>query len=296
LVEVPEFGSNPGKLQMFTYVPDGLPSRAPVVVVAHGCLQTAADVAEHSGWVELATTRRFALIFPQTSRANESWGGCFRTWEPEHQRRGAGEPLSIVQMIDWMKTRRHVDAKRVFMTGMSSGGLLTNVMLATYPDVFAAGAPQSAGPYKCAESFADVAGCAAGTKRLAAGVLGEQARNGFPGYSGRRPRVSLWHGSADRFLVVTNLTDELHQWAGVLGIDEVPDGIDFVDGHARYRYESASGAPLVETWMVSGLGHAMAVDPDSVHRPCGSTAAYFADSGICAAYWIADWFGIATTH
>ncbi|WP_449426255.1 hypothetical protein [Rhodanobacter lindaniclasticus] len=61
LVEATDFGSNPGHLRMFYYVPPPqLPADAPLVVVAHGCLQTAQEMADTSGWVELAgnTTSR----------------------------------------------------------------------------------------------------------------------------------------------------------------------------------------------------------------------------------------------
>jgi poly(hydroxyalkanoate) depolymerase family esterase len=296
LAEVPEFGTNPGHLQMLVYVPAPLPEHSAVVVVAHGCLQTAADVAEHSGWIELALEHRFALIFPQTSRANEPWGGCFRTWEPDHQQRGAGEPLSVIEMIGWMQSRYRIDRRRTFVTGMSSGGMLTNVLLATYPDVFAAGAPQSATPYKCAMSFAEVAPCASGAKRLSRRELGELARSGYPGYHGRRPRISIWHGSADGLLAVTNLNDELHQWTEIGGIDEMPDRIDFIDGQARYRYDTVPGQLAIETWMVRGLDHAMAVKPSSSRGQCGSVSPYFADAGVCSAYWIAAWFGLVPTR
>jgi poly(hydroxyalkanoate) depolymerase family esterase len=292
LTEVSDFGTNPGKLQMLVHVPADLGAAAGLVVVAHGCFQTAAEVAEHSGWLELADRYGFALVFPQTSRVNEPWGGCFRTWEPAHQQRGDGEPLSIRQMIDWMTLQHRIGRHRVFVTGMSSGGLLTNVMLATYPDLFAAGAPQSAYPFKCAESFADVAPCAAGRKRLDPHALGELARSGYPGYRGRRPRVSIWHGSADPLLVPTNLNDQLYQWVDVAGADDRPDSVDFVDGQARYRYDTRAGTPLIETYMVRGLGHAIAVSPDSRERRCGSLSPFFEDAGICAAYWIADWFGL----
>jgi poly(hydroxyalkanoate) depolymerase family esterase len=294
LTEIPDFGSNPGHLQMLVYVPPGLPDGAGLVVVGHGCFQSAAEVEQHSGWIELATAQRFALVFPQTSRANESWGGCFRTWMPEHQRRGEGEPLSVRQMVDWMKAHHRIAGDRVFITGMSSGGLLTNVMLATYPDVFAAGAPQSAYPYKCAETFADVPLCAAGKKRLDPAVLGGLVRNAYPDFRGHRPRVSIWHGSADPFLVPTDLNDQLYQWTAVAGIDTHPDAVDFVDGQARYRYTSNSGSTRVETYLVRGLGHAIAVNPRASDRRCGSVAPFFSDAGICAAYWIADWFGLVS--
>jgi poly(3-hydroxybutyrate) depolymerase len=77
VVAVPDFGSNPGNLSMFKYVPDQLPPSAPLVVVMHGCTQHAAAFAKESGWTQLADGLRFALVLPETDKPLAN--GCF-TW------------------------------------------------------------------------------------------------------------------------------------------------------------------------------------------------------------------------
>src|SRR3989442_978219 len=67
LVQVSDFGANPGALAMYTYTPSGLEAGRPVVVALHGCTQSAADYYAHSGWAELADRWRFEVVFPQTS-------------------------------------------------------------------------------------------------------------------------------------------------------------------------------------------------------------------------------------
>jgi poly(hydroxyalkanoate) depolymerase family esterase len=292
LCEIDSFGSNPGHLRMFFHIPPGLPENAPLVVVAHGCFQTAKDVADNSGWVEIADIHKFALLFPQTSTTNEPTGGCFRTWEPKHQHRGAGEPLSIRQMIVWALKHHRLDRRRVFITGMSSGGLLTSVMLVTYPELFAAGAPQSAYPYKCATAFEDLKPCAAGERKLTPHAWGELARSGYPGYSGPRPRISIWHGAADSLIMPMNLVFQMEQWTDLMGIEQIADEEKVIAGHVRKRYWDGAGHQMLETYMVRGMGHAVAVDPDGTPE-CGVAAPFFADADICAALWIARWFGIA---
>jgi poly(hydroxyalkanoate) depolymerase family esterase len=292
LQEIESFGSNPGHLRMFVHIPDNLPETAPLVVVPHGCFQTAQDVADNSGWVEMADSYGFAILFPETSRSNEPKGGCFRTWEPEHQQRGAGEPLSVRQMITWMLEHYALDNQRVFITGMSSGGLLTNVMLASYPDVFAAGAPQSAYPYKCANTFDELKPCADDTRDLSAETWGELATNAFPGFFGDRPKVSIWHGEADTLIVPSNLDRQVEQWASVMGVDRDADRVDEIAGHVRQRYNDQNGQPVIETYLIVGMGHAVAVDPDGSHE-CGVAQPFFVDADICAAIWISRWFGIA---
>jgi len=292
LAEIQAFGSNPGNLKMFVFVPEALPPNSPLVVVAHGCMQTAQEIADISGWSELAEAQRFAIIYPQTSRENDSFAGCFRTWLPEHQERDRGEPLSVVQMLQWMFSHHSLDPRKVFITGMSSGGHLTNVMLATYPELFAAGAPQSSFPYKCALSFADVDPCCRGLVTHTREEWGDLARSGNPQYQGTRPRVSIWHGMEDPLLQVVNLDYQLEQWTSALGIDGMADDFKLADGYAGILYEDASGTALVETFKIPRLGHAVALDLRASSPKCGQAGPYSADVHICAATWIARWFGI----
>src|SRR4051794_38649953 len=63
--EVPNFGSNPGNLKMFKYLPDRISDPAPLVVVMHGCLQTARGYHDHSGWAKYADQGGFVLLYPE---------------------------------------------------------------------------------------------------------------------------------------------------------------------------------------------------------------------------------------
>ncbi|MET0179424.1 MAG: PHB depolymerase family esterase, partial [Novosphingobium sp.] len=154
LTEVTGFGSNPGNLRMFRYVPAGLPANAGLVVMMHGCAQTPADVDVESGWIQLADTYKFALVFPQTTFVDPAGLlPCFRTYLAGHNRRGVGEALSVKQMTDWMRSRYPIAGSRVYAAGFSSGAILTGVMLAAYPDVFAAGGILSGHPYGCATNY-----------------------------------------------------------------------------------------------------------------------------------------------
>lgn len=293
LQEIAGFGSNPGNLRMFVVVPPDLPARSALVVLAHGCLQTAQDIADMSGWAELAMMHRFVLMLPQTSKGNDSFAGCFRTWEPAHQQRGAGEPLSVAQMVEWIIAHHAIDRHRIFMTGLSSGGHLTNVMLATYPDLFAAGAPQSSFPYKCATSFQEVAPCCLGKVTHSAKEWGDLVRSGYPGYRGSRPRVSIWHGSADPLLLIANLDRQMEQWTDVLRVDDVPDDVVSEGRLSQWLYADASGKTRVEANTIRGMGHAVAIDLSAQPQQCGEPRPYAEDVRVCAAARIAQWFGIA---
>jgi poly(3-hydroxybutyrate) depolymerase len=70
LREIPAFGSNPGALRMFTYLPPHVSAEAALVVVLHGCTQTAASHDLGAGWSTLADRYGFALLLPEQQRSN----------------------------------------------------------------------------------------------------------------------------------------------------------------------------------------------------------------------------------
>ena len=76
------FGSNPGALRMYGYVPDGLPAGRPVVVALHGCTQSASDYFGHAGWPKHADRYRAALVFPEQTTANNPLP-CFNWFTPD---------------------------------------------------------------------------------------------------------------------------------------------------------------------------------------------------------------------
>ena len=138
LREILDFGSNPGNLRMFGYRPPTLADNPALVVVLHGCTQTAAGYDLGAGWSTLADRYGFALLLPEQQRSNNP-NGCFNWFQPEHSRRDQGEPLSIRQMIEKSVVDHGIDRRRVFITGLSAGGAMTSNMLACYPEVFAGG-------------------------------------------------------------------------------------------------------------------------------------------------------------
>src|SRR3990167_6736450 len=72
LTPVTAFGSNPGSIQMYEYVPSNLTAGRQLVVVLHGCTQSAADMDSETGWTKWADQMGFALLFPQQQSSNNS--------------------------------------------------------------------------------------------------------------------------------------------------------------------------------------------------------------------------------
>ena len=80
------FGSNPGNLRMFVYRPASLADNPALVVVLHGCTQTAAGYDLGAGWSTLADRYGFVLLFPEQQRSNNP-NGCFNWFQPAHSQR-----------------------------------------------------------------------------------------------------------------------------------------------------------------------------------------------------------------
>ncbi|WP_199798098.1 extracellular catalytic domain type 1 short-chain-length polyhydroxyalkanoate depolymerase [Tsuneonella amylolytica] len=290
LTQVTGFGSNPGNVLMYEYVPANLTAGRPLVVLIHGCSQSTADMDAETGWTKWADQMGFALLFPQQQSANNS-SKCWNFFVKSDYQRGGGEPLSIKQGIDWAIAHHASDTRRVFVTGLSSGAAMTNVMLAVYPEVFAAGAPVAGVPFKCATTVGSSLMCNAGTVGKTPAQWGDLVR-GATTWRGPWPRVSIWHGTNDLTVNVANLAETMEQWTNVHGTDQTADTSDTVSGYPHKVYRNGAGAAVVETFSITGMGHGQPVDPGTGTTQCGSATGYNLDAGICASYNIARWFGL----
>ena len=290
LTQIALFGSNPGNIQMYQYVPTNLAAGRPLVVVLHGCTQAAADMDSETGWTKWADQMGFALLFPQQQSANNG-SKCWNFFVKSDYQREAGEPLSIKQGIDWMVAHHATDTSRIYVTGLSSGAAMANVMLAVYPDVFAAGAPVAGVPFKCATTVGSSLMCNAGTVGKTPVQWGNLVR-GATSWNGPRPRVSIWHGTGDLTVNAANLNETMEQWTNVHGVDQVADTTDTVAGYPHKVYRTDVGTAVVETFSITGMGHGQPVDPGTGTTQCGSATGYNLDADICASYHIAKWFGL----
>jgi len=196
LVETADFGSNPGGLRMFAYVPQTMQQPRALVVVLHGCGQTASSYDHGAGWSTLAKHFGFALLMPEQQGANNA-NTCFNWFNPGDVVRGRGEAVSIRQMIARMEKQCGVDQRRIFITGLSAGGAMTSVMLAVYPEVFAGGAIIAGLPFGIASNVREALGGMMQSTSSPADQLGGFVRKASK-HKGPWPKVSVWHGSADR--------------------------------------------------------------------------------------------------
>ncbi|WP_436535783.1 extracellular catalytic domain type 1 short-chain-length polyhydroxyalkanoate depolymerase [Actinoplanes sp. HUAS TT8] len=266
LTEVTGFGTNPTGIRMYLYVPDRLPTKPAVLVAVHYC--TGSGPAFYSGteFKSLADQYGFIVIYPSTVRTGNCWD-VSSTGALTHN--GNSDPVGITSMVKYVQQRYSTDTARTFVTGASSGAMMTNVLLADYPDVFAGGAAFMGVPDTCFRATAgnpadpsQQAGwnsaCANGQVSKTPAQWGDEVRNSYPGYSGPRPRMQLWHGSTDTTLNYNNFGEEIKQWTNVLGVSQTAVKTDTPQsGWTRTWYGNTSAQPPVQAISIAGVGHSL---------------------------------------
>jgi poly(hydroxyalkanoate) depolymerase family esterase len=291
IVESAEFGSNPGDLRMFSYLPPTLVAKPALVVVLHGCTQTAAGYDVGTGWSALAERYGFALLMPQQKPSNNG-NGCFNWFSPDDTARDSGEALSIRQMIAQMTAAHGIDSKRIFITGLSAGGAMTSAMLATYPDVFAAGAIIAGLPYGVANTMQDALSAMYRAPARPARELGDFVRNASP-HAESWPKVSVWHGGADRTVNPANAAEIVKQWVDVHGLPAQPMSEAPVDGYPRQVWWNAAGETVVESYTITHMAHGTPLGIGSDDERYGTEGAFLIEAGISSSWHIAQFFGVA---
>jgi acetylxylan esterase len=182
----------------------------------HGCGGEPTGWWSMTGYRPFADQRGFIAIVPGTKKDN-------RCWEVNTARGlkhgGGGDADGIANMVKYVLDKYKADPKRVFATGNSSGGMMTNVLAATYPDVFAGGASFSgvaagclAGSKGASPQSADPT-CANGKIKKTGAAWGAQVKAMYPSYKGEYPKMQIWHGTADPLVKYPNMAEELKEWS-----------------------------------------------------------------------------------
>jgi poly(hydroxyalkanoate) depolymerase family esterase len=217
LQQITDFGPNPTGLKMYLYVPQHVRPHPAVVVALHYCGGSGPAFFGGTEFASLADRYGFVVVYPSVTRTPVV---CFDVSTPgalTHD--GNSDPVGIVSMVRYTEKTLHADRHQVFATGLSSGAMMTNVLLGDYPDVFSAGSAMSGVPFGC---FATTDGslwnstCATGQVSMTPQQWGDLVRAADPGFHGQRPRMQLWHGTADSILFYPNFAGEVGQWTDVL--------------------------------------------------------------------------------
>lgn len=267
---VPSWGASgvPGYISMYIYVPDRPAANPPILVVSHFCGGSASAVfgqAQGGGIVAAADRYGFIMIFPQTTNPATS----ARCWEVGSRQSlthdGGGDTQAVAQMVRYTITTYRANAARVYATGDSSGAMMTQALLAVYPDVFKAGASfagVAAGCWSAGWSAASNWGgtCAGGNDIMSAQQWGDLVRGMFAGYTGHRPRVQLFHGDADAIINYRNFGEAIKEWTNVLGLATIPTststGLTLGTHQAtRQQWKDSCGQVVLDAFTSLGGDH-----------------------------------------
>jgi feruloyl esterase len=292
LLSQKEFGSNPGNLRMYYFLPDSLVQKK-LVVVLHGCSQTAQSCAQQTGWNDLARAQGFALLYPEQDLLNNV-NTCFNWFNPEDQDTASGEAASIRSMMVWMKKRYALE--EVYVTGLSAGAAMANILMVNFPRLITKGALFAGGPYGAASSALDAPKAMNGKVTKTPQQWAELARNANPGYNGAYPQVAIFQGTGDMVVNKNNAYELVKQWTALHQIDTVADAViaNYWNNPriTRKIYTDSSAHVPVQLMLFSKLSHALPVDPNGVHYRGGKTGMFATDLNFHSTAWVAQWFGV----
>ena len=241
------------------YVPPGAALRAlPLVVMLHGCTQDPDDFAAGTGMNQRAREQGFAVLYPaQSEQANPK--RCWNWFKHNHQQRGRGEPAVIAGMTRAVMQRHGIDARRVYIAGLSAGGAMAALVAGLYPDLYAAVGVHSGLP----------AGCAANLPEALAAMNGASPPSTRPRRrSAPSPTVAvpsiIFHGDQDKTVHPRNGEQLIMSMLGAGATAPEPRPAPQVQHgvsaqgqrYTRSTYVSAAAESHGEHWIVHGAGHA----------------------------------------
>ncbi|KAK3386997.1 Alpha/Beta hydrolase protein [Podospora didyma] len=247
------------KVEMYIYVPDKVIANPPLVVVIHSCQSTAQSYSRNSKipWLKGSDNKGYITVWPSSPHSGTCWDVSSRA---SLKNGGGGDSQAISNMILYAIDKYKVDAKRVFVTGGSSGGMMSNVLAATYPQLISAVSLYSGVPAGCfMSSSGGVAAwnnsCSGGQSKATPEAWGNVVRNMFPGYDGPRPRMQIWHGSADGTIAPANYQEQIKQWTNVFGVSQTPT--ISIKNFPEKNYQTDNYGDHLQGIYATGVGHSV---------------------------------------
>ncbi|CAM4043933.1 PHB depolymerase family esterase [Vreelandella rituensis] len=289
LTVLKKFGTDPGSLHADIYIPKNFAKNGPLVVVLHGSTQSAESYDHGSGWSTLADECGIALLYPEQRKTNNPLSS-FNWFKSGDTERGGGEPLSIRHMIKQVVEDHAIDPSRVFITGLSSGGAMTSVMLATYPEVFAGGAIIAGLPYGSADNMMEAMVRMKGYGGPSDSKLDSLVRDAST-FDGPWPTISVWHGGSDTTVNNANADSIVRQWQKIHKVEGPPTRVEEVDGFPRQVWCNDEGREVIEEYIIKGMGHGTPIMAEG-DEGLGEEDRFMLEVGISSTRRIAHFWGL----
>jgi len=232
------------------YVPSAA-GRGTLVVALHGCWQTPEDFAAGTRLDEAAERRGLVVLYPAQGRRDNP-SRCWNWFEPADAGPGP-ETRQLTRLIAAVPREQGIEADRLVVLGFSAGGYAAvNLACAGPPAVQGVGV-MAGGPYRCGSGPQGALECMRG-ERLDAERSAAACRAAMGGRT-RAVRASLWQGDRDSVVRPSSLTALAGMLARLAGARPAPP--ERTDGGAtRTVYRDPRGRPVIEAWLVAGMGHA----------------------------------------
>ncbi|EIW62600.1 alpha/beta-hydrolase [Trametes versicolor FP-101664 SS1] len=256
LHQITNFGANPNNIGMFVYKPARVAANPPLIVASHYCSGTAQAYFTGSKFAQLAETYGYVVLFPNSPHSGTCWDVSS---DATLTHNGGGDSLGIASAARFAIANWDVDANRVFAVGTSSGAMMTSVLAGAYPDIFKAGIVDSGVAFGC---FA-VPGqpddswnsqCSTGEMILTGQQWAQKVYNAFPGYTGARPKMQVWHGTIDTTLYPQNFWEEIKQWTTVFNYPSTPVS-NVSEPYLPNGYSNATFGPMFQAILAQNVGH-----------------------------------------
>ncbi|XXX76466.1 PHB depolymerase family esterase [Sorangium sp. So ce134] len=260
----------PDYVNMNIYVPDRLAENPPIVVACHSCSTPVSGFFNSISGIRAGADRSgFIIILPEATGRNCWDVGTTKSLTHD----GGGDTQAVAQMVKYALTKYNGDPERVYVMGGSSGAMMTQAMLAVYPDIFRAGAARAGVPAGCWADGFDPGqqwsnNCAGGRTSKTGEAWGDQVRAMYPGYTGHRPRLQIFHGTADATINYNNQGEAIKEWTNVLGLSEAPTSTDTTTSNGttyeRQFWTNECGQTVFEAWSGRNGAHSMPYESDAI--------------------------------
>lgn len=296
LIKIENFGSNPGNLNMYYYDKENNnDSLKPLVVVLHGCGQSANDVSELTGWNKLADINDFMVLYPQQKFSNNP-NLCFNWFKSKDIDKGKGECESIYQMIHYLTENFNIDKNKVYITGLSAGAAMSMALLATHPQIFSAGAVFAGTAYRIANNPVTAMNVMFGNKHVSNFELAHKVVMQNVEYKRKYPKLIVYQGLNDPIVNYKNSDFIISQWATLFKMDTIPDKIETnfknIKEITRFEYQDEDSISEIIYYEIENLGHRLLVKPGENIDEGGKTGMFGLNIGFHSTYQTALDFGL----
>ena len=249
------------------YVPAQVGSSPPLVVMLHGCTQSADDFAAGTCMNRLADEHGFLVVYPeQATGANPS--RCWNWFRAQDQVRDAGEPSLIAGIVRDVAARHRVDMRRIFVAGLSAGAAMAVILGETYPELFAGVGAHSGLPYRSAHDIPSAMAAMKGGRSGMAGLGTAPGRGDAPQHQiAQAVPTIVFHGDRDHTVQLCNGIGIAKQAGAAHAAAEAATAMHVRTdsgkrpggrSYSRAVHSDAAGRTRVEAWTVHGAGHAWA--------------------------------------